>query len=97
MIMIVRISGTGQFELDEEACKRLDQLDTELTDALHQGDEQRFHGSLHEMIQFVQSSGSPVPHDRVVPSEVIVPPEDVTLDEAKRFFTDEGLMEPLPA
>lgn len=95
--MIVRISGTGQFELDDEACKRLDQLDDQVTNALNQGDEQGFHAALHEVIQFVQSSGSPVPHDRVVPSEVIVPPEDVTLDEAKRFFTDEGLMAPLPA
>jgi hypothetical protein len=95
--MIVRISGTGQFELDDEGHKHLEQLDHVLTDALHRGDDKEFHASLHDMIQFVQTSGTEVGHDRVVPSEVIVPPDDVTMDEAKRFFTDEGLMEPLPA
>jgi hypothetical protein len=95
--MIVRISGTGQYELDMDACKHIDPLDDALTDALHRGDEQEFHAKLHEMVRLIQSTGTPVPHDRVVPSDVIVPPEDVTLDEAKRFFTDEGLMEPLPA
>jgi len=32
-----------------------------------------------------------------VPSDIIVPPEDVSMDEAQQFFTDEGLMQPLPA
>jgi hypothetical protein len=95
--MIVRISGTGQYELDMDACKRLDPLDDAVTEALHRGDETEFHARLHEIVQLIESSGTPVPHDRVVPSDVIVPPEDVSLDEAKRFFTDEGLMEPLPA
>jgi hypothetical protein len=95
--VIVRISGTGQFELDDEAVHHLDAIDTKLTEALHAGQEQEFHALLHEAIEYVRTSGSEVPHDRVVPSQVILPPEDVSLDEAQRFFTDEGLMEPLPA
>jgi hypothetical protein len=33
----------------------------------------------------------------VVPSEVIIPPRDIDLEEARNFFTDEGLMSPIPA
>lgn len=95
--MIVRISGLGQYELDESGVRKLDELDSTLTNALHAGQEQEFHRYLRDTIAFVQSNGKEVPADRVVPSEVIIPPEDVTLEEAQRFFTDEGLMQPLPA
>lgn len=94
--MIVRISGVGQYELDDDAVRKLDQLDTRLTEALHAGNESDFHAALHETIQFVQS-GKEVPDDQIVPSEVVIPPDDITLAEARDFFTDEGLMAPLPA
>lgn len=95
--MIVRISGTGQFDLKEDDVKRLHELDAELTSALHAHDEATFHRVLAHIIALVSERGRPVGHDQVVPSEVIVPPEDITLEEAQRFFTDEGLMHPVPA
>jgi hypothetical protein len=95
--VIVRISGTGQFEISDDCVKRLDRLDDEIMGALNARDEQRFHAALSSIIDLVRTSGKPVDDDRVVPSEVIVPPEDITLDEAQRFFTDEGLMQPIPA
>lgn len=88
--MIVRISGEGQYELDDAAAHHLDALDTDLTDALHAGDEPRFHRGLHEAIGFIRSQGTPVAADQVVPSQVIIPPEDVTMEEARRFFSDDG-------
>ncbi len=95
--MIVRVSGEGQYELDESEAKQLDQRDRSLVDAINAGDMQRFRTELADTIRFVEESGSPVPDDRVVPSEVIIPPRDIDLDEARQFFTDEGLMKPLPA
>jgi hypothetical protein len=95
--VIVRISGEGQYELDDSGVRKLDELDTALTDALNAGDEQTFHQLLRSTIDFIRQTGTEVPHDTVVPSEVIVPPDDTTMEEAKKFFTDEGLMAPLPA
>jgi hypothetical protein len=95
--MIVRISGTGQFDLEADAVQKLHELDAELTKAMHAHDERDFHATLASIISLVQEKGKPVGHDIVVPSEVIVPPEDVTLEEAYRFFTDEGLLHPVPA
>ena len=95
--MIVRISGTGQYELDDTAVRKLDELDTALTTAIHENNEADFHRLLHETVQFVQSTGKGVPDDQIVPSEVIIPPDDSSLAEAKAYFTDEGLMQPLPA
>ena len=95
--MIVRISGMGQFDLDDAGVRKLDEMDTALTQALEDGDKQRFHEFLCSAIDFVRSNGAPIGSDSVLPSEVIIPPEDVDLEEARKFFTDEGLMQPLPA
>jgi len=95
--VIVRISGHGQFELDDAAVHHLEQLDTTLTAALHAGQQAEFHRLLRATIEYVEGNGSPLAHQRVVPSDIIVPPEDVSMDEAQQFFTDEGLMQPLPA
>ncbi len=95
--MIVRISGTGQFELDDSGVRELDRLDTDLTGALQGNQEEKFRQILAQTIAFVRDHGRSVADERVVGSEVIIPPEDITLDEAKQFFTDEGLMAPLPA
>jgi hypothetical protein len=95
--MIVRISGTGQFDLDDASVAKLHELDAELTAAMSAHDEQRFHSILASIVALVRDKGKPVDHDTIVPSDVIVPPEDITLEEAHRFFTDEGLMHPVPA
>ena len=95
--MIARISGLGQFELHDASEARLRELDTEISAAIHAHEESRFHQLLHELIQYVRQNGTPVPHDTIVPSSVIIPPEDISLEEAQRFFTDEGLLEPVQA
>lgn len=95
--MIVRISGEGQFELDDEGTHRLDELDKSLMRAYEAHDERAFHEELARAIEFVRSNGTRVSDDRVLPSEVIVPPADIDIHEARRFFTDEGLMAPVEA
>jgi hypothetical protein len=95
--MIVRISGEGQYELHDDALQRLDELDTKLTDAVNNSNDQEFHQLLKQTIDYIRSGGSAVPDDQIVPSQVIVPPADSSLADAKDFFTNEGLMEPLEA
>jgi hypothetical protein len=95
--VIVRISGTGQFELDDTGVRELDRLDTELTAALQGNQEERFRQVLAQTIAYIRRQGTSVEDERVVGSDVIIPPEDVSFEEAQQFFTDEGLMAPLPA
>ncbi|GAC1327703.1 MAG: hypothetical protein NVS2B16_16910 [Chloroflexota bacterium] len=95
--MIVRVSGMGQFELDDDGVHRLNELDDALTAALDGHDEPGFHRLLHDTIEFVRTTGKPLDHARLTASNVIIPPEDVDIHEARRFFTDDGLMAPLLA
>ena len=94
--MIVRISEEGQFELDEALHARLNELDDAVVAAVDRDDEDGFHAAFEELLQFVRMEGTPVGDDDLRPSEVILPPADMSFVEAGEDFTGEGLV-PDPA
>jgi hypothetical protein len=90
--VIVRISSEGQYELldnDEEA---LNVLDNEAVVACQTGDERQFHDTFARLLEYVRGNGQRVADDRLAPSDVILPPPDVSLEEAQQEFTGEGLI-----
>ena len=90
--MIVRISGEGQFELPDADGERLNELDNRAVAAVEQGDETGFRELWNQMLELVSSDGNALPGDELVESEVILPPRDITFQEAKGEFTGEGLI-----
>jgi hypothetical protein len=85
--VIVRISGEGQFRLPDEDADRLNELDNRAVSAVEQGDETGFKELWTQMLELVSSDG-----DELVESDVILPPRDITLEEARGEFTGEGLI-----
>ncbi len=90
--MIVRIAAEGQFKLPDDVAGRLNELDNEAVAAVEAGDEAKFHELFDQMQQLVKNDCSPVPDEELVTSEVILPPSDLTFEEAKGEFTGEGLI-----
>ena len=90
--MIVRISGEGQFRLPDNDAERLNDLDNEAVAAVEAGDEDKFHSLFAEMLSLVENDGETIDHEELVESDVILPPRDVTFQEAKGEFTGEGLI-----
>ena len=90
--MIVRIATEGQYELPDTDVDRLNELDNELVTIVESGDEAQFTDAWGKMVELVRSSGTPVPDEELEPSDVILPPEDLTLAEAAHEFTGEGLI-----
>jgi hypothetical protein len=90
--MIVRISGEDQFTLPDEDSQRLNELEGAVTAAVDAGDEERFQQAFHALLGYVHERGTPVGEDELEISDVILPPADVTLAEASREFTGEGLI-----
>ena len=60
--------------------------------ACDQDDEQQFRASFERLLEFVRSKGRPVGDDRLEGSDVILPPPDTSLEEAKAEFTGDGLI-----
>jgi hypothetical protein len=90
--VIVRIAGEGQMRLPDEDADKLNKLDNEAVAAVEAGDEERFKELWQQMLSFVESEGEPLPIDELVESDVIMPPRDVTFEEAKGEFNGEGLI-----
>lgn len=96
--MIVRISEEGQFELADDLHHRLNELDDAAVVAVDRGDEDGFHAAFEELLQFVRTRGTLVSDDDLRPSDVILPPADLTFVEAGKDFTGDGLVpDPEPA
>jgi PspA-Associated protein len=90
--VIVRIATEGQYELTDSDVGALNQLDNKAVGACDSGDEEQFNGVFKELIDFVRKHGQPMPEDTLEPSDVILPPPDVSLEEAKAEFSGEGLI-----
>jgi hypothetical protein len=90
--VIVRISGEGQFKLPDEDAGRLNELDNRAVNAVEQGDETGFKELWSQMLELVASDGNAVDGDELVESDVILPPRDVTFEEARGEFTGDGLI-----
>ncbi|HYX60927.1 MAG TPA: hypothetical protein VE888_18185 [Streptosporangiaceae bacterium] len=90
--MIVRISGEGQFSIDDAATAELNRLDSELEAAVNRNDEAAFTAALHGLLDQVRARGSALPADTLEPSDLILPPEDASMDEVREMLTEEGLI-----
>ena len=49
------------------------------------------------MAEAVRTNGTRVPDEDLTPSEALVPPPDLSLEEARALFEGDGLIPDLPA
>jgi hypothetical protein len=94
--VIVRLMGEGQYRIDEELRAQLNELDDRAQAAIDANDELELDGKIDEMWQLVQERGERLADDELESSDLIIPPSDLTLDETRRLFSDEGLIPDLP-
>jgi len=90
--MIVRLMGEGQFRADDELLGKLHELDDRAQAAADAGDEPELDSALDEMWRLVQAEGERLPDEDLHPSDVVVPPSDLTLEETQQLFSDQGLI-----
>lgn len=90
--MIVRIMGEGQYRLSDDVRERVNALDNAIVAAVDGDDEDAFHAAFEEMLDLIRSDGAPIADDEVESSDVIVPPADTSMAEARDEFTGDGLI-----
>lgn len=94
--MIVRLMGEGQYRVDDAIVQRLNELDENAEEAVEKGDEARLRGTLAGMAALVRDNGERLEDSDLRASDAIVPPDDLSLDEARELFSGEGLIPDLP-
>jgi hypothetical protein len=95
--MIVRLMNEGQYRIDESLRERLNEIDERAAQALEDANEDELDTLLQRMWDLVQTDGERVPDDELVPSDLVIPPSDLTLEETRKLFSDDGLIPDLPA
>lgn len=81
--MIVRILEDDQYQLDDAHAAEFDQRDRGLLAAVEADDHVAFHTLLADLLAFIRANGTHVPLEEIVPSDFVVPTDDMTLAEAK--------------
>jgi hypothetical protein len=90
--MIVRISGEDQYRLDDSDSARVNELEGAVVKIVEGGQEDGFGDAYATLLDYVRSRGARVGDDELEPSDVILPPADLSFAEAGREFTGEGLI-----
>jgi chromosome condensin MukBEF complex kleisin-like MukF subunit len=96
--VIVRVMGDGQYELDDDVAKGLNDLDEQAGQAVEAGNGEQLAQLLRRMAEAVRTNGARLDDADLSPSEAVIPPDDLSLEEAKRLFEEdgEGLIPDLP-
>jgi hypothetical protein len=89
--VIVRIATEGQYRLEDDQAAKLNELDNEAVSVVEAGDEEAFRRLFDQMLELARS-GSELGDDELEESDVILPPPDISLEEARAEFTGEGLI-----
>jgi len=90
--MIVRISGEGQYRLDDSDAERLRELEDGVASIVEGGREDGFADAFATLLDYVRVQGTPLADEELEGSDVILPPADISFHEAGREFTGEGLI-----
>jgi hypothetical protein len=89
--VIVRVSGEGQWRVPDDQQGALNDLDNQIVEALESCSQEQFTSLLHQLIEATVEAGEPVADDELLPSDVVLPARDTTLEEARELFAGEGL------
>ena len=94
--MIVRLMGEGQYRIADARLALLNALDDRATQAIDANDAAALEQHLGEIWALVRQEGTQLADDDLSPSDAIVPPHDLSLDEARQLMGNEGFIPDLP-
>jgi len=90
--MIVRIMSDGQYKLSGFFLDEMNKMDNSIVSALEKEDHKLFDRKYANLVEYVHYNGKRVPAKEIIESDFILPPADVTVEEAKLFFEGEGVI-----
>lgn len=94
--MIVRLLNEAQYRIDDGLLEQLNEIDNRAADAVSRDDEAEFRRELEQLAQTVRDAGKRLDDGDLSPSDLMIPPTDLTLEEARELFSGEGLIPDFP-
>jgi hypothetical protein len=91
--VIIRILGDGQYNIDSYILDDLNTIDNRIVDHISKGDRKAYKEDLSRMIARIKENGEPLDPTFLEASDIIVPPKDLSFEEARIIFSGRGLIE----
>jgi PspAA-like protein len=91
---IIRIMGHGQFVVNRSTLKILNKIDQVLVEIVsrERSNDGEFKKRLAELNDVVIKNGKQLDSHEIIKSDIILPSVDLSIDEAKKLFTGEGVI-----
>ena len=90
--MIVRILNDNQYIIPSLYYDEINALDNALVRSIAENDRDKFQECYSRMVGLVKKNGIPMDPYTVKESDLILPPPDMTFEEARKLFIGEGLI-----
>lgn len=99
--VVIRISGQGQFKVNSEILEKINGIDNSIVNLVKNnssgsGDsklkQKELQFKLSEMKNLIISNGQHLDDKEIVESDVILPDSDLSIEEASKIFTEEGII-----
>jgi len=90
--VIVRIATEGQYDIDDGLNDQLNDADNRVVAAVEAGDQAGFQAAYDTLLKLVRDNGTELADDDLHESSLILPPPDLTFEEAGEQFNGDGLI-----
>jgi hypothetical protein len=102
--IIVRVSGQGQFKVNGEILDRINDIDNSIVNLLENTDvdvdsnsskvkQKDLNEKINEIISLIRTNGMPLDDKEITQSQIMIPNPDISVDEAKKIFRGEGIID----
>ncbi len=106
-MIIVRISGQGQYKINRDTQDKIDEIDDSIVDIFEQSGsttvsqdanskegvrERELRDKLTRIVNIVTTDGTKVDDKEIVESNIIIPTPDISFEDAKKIFRGEGII-----
>jgi len=91
--VIIRIMGEGQYQASNALRSELNKIDDRIVTLVEEGNAVEFRRELKRLISMIKEKAMPIDAKEIVNSDIIVPPADMSFDEAKAVFKKPGIIE----
>lgn len=87
---VVRVLGRSRYRIANSIRPALDGLDNALEFAVEKGDADKFSQLVKQLGLLISSNGQELPEADLTKADLVVPSDDMTLDEARKLFFSEA-------
>src|ERR671912_394757 len=95
--IVVRILGYGQYIVDDNVMHEINTVDNKIVKLLESGENDdavraEFERHLKVLNIIVEEKGNAIESKEILQSDVVIPGQDITLEEARKLFKGEGIV-----